>query len=138
MTRQYINELVTAYPSIREVWLFGSRANGTEHANSDWDYLVFGDDDRLLNVLCQDLSFNRPDIDLFIVATPTKAMKPWNDGDHKVLKLDDEPGSMAWHDDPPSATKTIYTQTKEFDPPTFEVDTQRVKAVLVYRRLMWD
>ena len=50
--------------------------------------------------------------------------------------MDDEPGSMAWHDDPPSTTETIYTQTKEFDPPTFEVDTQRVKAVLVYRRLM--
>ena len=27
---RYIEELVAAYPSIREVWLYGSRANGTE------------------------------------------------------------------------------------------------------------
>jgi hypothetical protein len=89
MTTQYIDELVAKYPSIREVWLFGSRANGTAHAGSDWDYLVFGGDDGLLNALCQDVCFKRPKIDLFIVATPTKAMKPWNGGDCKVLDLDD-------------------------------------------------
>jgi len=33
-----------------KVWLFGSRANGTSDQNSDWDFIVFGDDDLFLEV----------------------------------------------------------------------------------------
>ena len=32
------------------VWIFGSRANGTSNQNSDWDFIVFGDDELLSNV----------------------------------------------------------------------------------------
>jgi hypothetical protein len=133
MTTQYIAELTTAYPSIREVWLFGSRANGTERPDSDWDYLVFGDDDRLLGFLHMDTRFNVPYIDLMIVCWP-HAAKPWIDDRQKLLNLNDDPGNMAWHVEPRTATETTYIQTKEREPPSFEVDVRRVKALLVYRR----
>jgi predicted nucleotidyltransferase len=55
MTTQYVAELTATYPGIREVWLLGSRANGTATEASDWDYLVFLDDDRIFNALCRDL-----------------------------------------------------------------------------------
>lgn len=37
--------LLSAEPSTREVWLIGSRANGTATDESDWDLLVFMDED---------------------------------------------------------------------------------------------
>jgi hypothetical protein len=36
---------LAAEPSTREIWLFGSRANGTATEESDWDLLVFTDED---------------------------------------------------------------------------------------------
>lgn len=36
---------LAAEPSTREVWLIGSRANGTATDESDWDLLVFTDED---------------------------------------------------------------------------------------------
>jgi len=38
----YLEDLATCAPSIREIWLLGSRANGTATQDSDWDFLVFG------------------------------------------------------------------------------------------------
>jgi predicted nucleotidyltransferase len=47
MTGRYIRDLVAAYPAVKEVWLYGSRANGYADPDSDWDYLAFADDDTL-------------------------------------------------------------------------------------------
>jgi predicted nucleotidyltransferase len=40
--QQYVGELMAAYSEIESVWLFGSRANGTNRPESDWDLLAFG------------------------------------------------------------------------------------------------
>lgn len=37
----WLAEVVRRHPGIAEVWLIGSRANGTETPESDWDFLVF-------------------------------------------------------------------------------------------------
>ena len=41
---EYILELVASSPSIREAWLFGSRAAGSARPESDWDFLAFTDE----------------------------------------------------------------------------------------------
>jgi hypothetical protein len=134
VTQQYIDNLTTTYPVIREVWLFGSRANGRQRLDSDWDYIVFGDDARLLHTLHLDTRFNVPNIDLFFVAAPDIAAQPWTrPGErNKILNLNHSPGNMAWT--VLSATEASYIQSKDFDPPRFEVDVRTMKAVLAYRR----
>jgi predicted nucleotidyltransferase len=134
MTTEFINELTTAYPSIRKVWLLGSRANGTWHDGSDWDYLVFDDDIRDMNHLCQTHK-KRSDIDLlFVCADGDTALSPWPepDGHQKKLGLGDAPGGLNWRE--VSDTEASYMQTKERNPPEFAVDVSVVKAVLVFRR----
>ena len=135
MTAHYLRALVDAHPSIREIWLFGSRANGRARPESDWDYMVFSDDDRLLNCLHLDTQFDRPDIDLFIVAAPMVAMKPWAGERQKMLRLDDEPGNLNWK--VISATEVEYVETKGRGQPDLAdiaVDIRQARAELVYRR----
>lgn len=44
---EYCSHLTTVAPGIENIWLFGSRANGTANDESDWDLLVFGRGDVL-------------------------------------------------------------------------------------------
>ena len=37
----YVCRLVNTFPEITEVWLSGSRANGTANGNSDWDLIGY-------------------------------------------------------------------------------------------------
>jgi Polymerase beta, Nucleotidyltransferase len=50
MTTEYVSALVSAYSAIREVWLYGSRANETARPDSDWDYLAFADEATLVSL----------------------------------------------------------------------------------------
>ena len=78
MTTEYVAQIVSAYPAIREVWLYGSRANGTEKVDSDWDYLAFADDDTLSD-LSRDARFHRDEIDL--------VARPWPRHCHHLRSL---------------------------------------------------
>ena len=79
MTGNYVLKLVGAYPEISEVWLLGSRAQGTARSDSDWDYLVFGSH-RVLRSLRQRNGFNVPEVDLLVVYDGNNFSKPWRDG----------------------------------------------------------
>jgi hypothetical protein len=76
MSNEYVTALVSACPCIRQVWLMGSRANGTARPNSDWDYLIFGDD-TILNALRTDRKLHRPDVDLLVVYDADNFVEPW-------------------------------------------------------------
>jgi len=97
VTTQYVDRLIQSHPGIAEVWLFGSRADGTPKLNSDWDYMVFLSDQREFNGICQDRELDQPEIDLFVVVG-FRAMRPWSarDGQNKVLRLDASPEGMHW------------------------------------------
>ena len=41
--QNYVYQLISAYPRIKEIWLFGARANNWVHENSDWDFIVKSD-----------------------------------------------------------------------------------------------
>lgn len=97
VTDQYLDRLMRAHPGIAEVWLFGSRADGKLRADSDWDYMVFLNDQREFNEICQDRELNRPEVDLFVVIG-SRAIRPWpaRYGQNKVLLLDASPEGMHW------------------------------------------
>jgi len=104
---RYISELVAAYPSIREAWLFGSRANGYAKPESDWDFLAFADEPTL-TALRGDLRFHRPGIDLMIVTDGDQFESPWIEGsrvDHGELSKD-------WRWNRRSATTATYLAAK--------------------------
>lgn len=65
----YIKNLVTSFPAIREIWLFGSRANQTFMEESDWDLLAFADI-TVLESLQQCHQFHR---EIHIVNAPREA-----------------------------------------------------------------
>jgi hypothetical protein len=97
VTDQYLDRLIRAHRGIAEVWLFGSRAGGKPRADSDWDYMVFLNDQREFHAICQDRELNQSEIDLFVVIG-SRAMRPWpaQDGQNKVLLLDASPEGMNW------------------------------------------
>jgi hypothetical protein len=58
-------------------WLMGSRANNTHRPDSDWDYLVWANDERrLLDTLGQDSSFHDATVDLLVVIGDELFAKP--------------------------------------------------------------
>lgn len=80
----YLDRLTAVHPGISSVWLFGSRANGTSKANSDWDLLAFGDR-AILDAIRAGTTFRHPEIDLFIVYDGNRFENPWPDGDEAKL-----------------------------------------------------
>jgi predicted nucleotidyltransferase len=137
VTQQYVDELVRAYPSIREVWLLGSRANNCWTEKSDWDFLVFGDDIRVMNELCQ-VQRKRSDIDLlFVGADGDIAVSPWTEADdyRKTLGLGNSPGGLSWR--VVSDTEATYLEPADHKSEgLLDIATRfrPVKAALVYRR----
>ena len=74
--QSYISSLIKKYPTIREVWLFGSRANGTATPNSDWDLLAFSDSP-IRELLKNDLTVHRSGVDLLVICSQeSEAKKP--------------------------------------------------------------
>ena len=108
----YIAGLVAEYPNIREVWLFGSRANGSAKPESDWDFLAFADE-ATLAALRGDSRFRRDGIDLLIVTDNERFEAPWNNGTH--LKSGNLSKDWQWRTVSP--TKATYQAAKgDFDP----------------------
>jgi hypothetical protein len=136
VTQEYVVGLVGSYCHlIQSMWLFGSRANGRHRADSDWDYLLFADA-RLFSALGQAIRFHVANIDLFFVATPTQAMKPWNDADgyNKILNLADVPGGFAWRElSDIEATYNEHVARNPDDPNNMASDPKPAKAICVYR-----
>src|SRR3989338_2401762 len=83
----YVLTLVDKYPTVREVWLFGSQANGTATLDSDWDLLIFSESD-IFKLLKKDLTIQNEKVDLLVTfGQVAEAKKPW--GEEKSLNLDD-------------------------------------------------
>jgi hypothetical protein len=135
MTKQYVEKLVTAYPRISEVWLFGSRANDQARPDSDWDYLAFCDEARVMSVLHNDARFNDPNVDLMFVGPGLdEALKPWPraDGSWKTLGLGSAPGGINWK--VISDNEAQYIVYRDRRPGSVVTVPQLLKAALIYRR----
>jgi predicted nucleotidyltransferase len=81
MTDAFVAALTHSYSDVREVWLFGSRANGEANLNSDWDYWVFADT-ASLETLRADTELRRlstdANIDLFVIYDGDQFVNPWS------------------------------------------------------------
>ena len=56
----YVNKIATAHRNVAEVWLLGSRANGTAIASSDWDLFAFADE-ATFDALVKNHELHHPD-----------------------------------------------------------------------------
>lgn len=72
----WLDQLLVAYPAIREVWLIGSRANRSAHAGSDWDLVAFADE-ATSEAVEADSQWHRPDVDLLVVTDGNNFKRPW-------------------------------------------------------------
>lgn len=72
----YIKKLTSEYPEIQSIWLFGSRANNTSNNDSDWDLLIFANQN-ILNQLKQNKAYRHNNIDPLIVYDGNNFQSPW-------------------------------------------------------------
>jgi predicted nucleotidyltransferase len=102
--RAYVRKLATAHRNVREMWLLGSRANGSARPKSDWDILAFADEPTF-NALRDDQQLHHPDIDLLVVkSVDGRFEKPW--GRKKSGSLE------KWQWNRVSETDATYRSTK--------------------------
>jgi predicted nucleotidyltransferase len=105
--QDYILSLTQAFPSIKEIWLFGSRANDTFKDSSDWDLLVFADEE-VFNALQSCSSFNENYIDLLINYRGDDFTSPWGDPPKS--------GNLkTWEWEKITETDAVYTEAKCID-----------------------
>lgn len=83
--RKKIDELIAMYEGIREIWLFGSRANGTNKEDSDWDILIIADQ-HVLNLLEKEGSERYLTLDIMVVFDQDNFRGPWRRESDKAYK----------------------------------------------------
>jgi hypothetical protein len=126
VTDLYIHTLIRNHPGIKQVWRFGSRANGSAETSSDWDYLVFADRPTF-DAIASDQSSHNASIDLFIVYDGDSFEKPWPDGDRTKR------GSLSgWKWTPTPDGEATYCAKKERDGEEFRLDVWTAKAHRIY------
>ena len=74
----FLSRITATHPGIREIWLFGSRANGQARPNSNWNLFVFAGQDTLQR-LGESSRFRRADIQLLVVKDGDEFREPWGD-----------------------------------------------------------
>ena len=73
---EFVAQLVSRFPNIYEVWLIGSRANGTARPDSDWDLLVFGDSPVRAQISTAD-DLHRADVDCLVLIDDDRFISAW-------------------------------------------------------------
>jgi predicted nucleotidyltransferase len=119
----YVAMIAQRCPTLRSIWLFGSRANGTEHQGSDWDLLAFGDS-AALELLQSDRTLERPGLVDLLVAIGDEIFRPWIG---KELSLSRD---FQWC---ANGTLAYYTATKPVNGDEWNVKTRRLQA-----RQLWS
>jgi hypothetical protein len=125
----YVDALALAYPTVREIWLFGSRAAGVANSDSDWDFFVFADS-YVLGALALDQSFNRADTDVLVIYDGDHFREPWVDGDKGKA------GSLSgWEWKRTTDDEATYKATKASKEDDFYVEITTERAVRVWPQL---
>lgn len=101
---EYVRQLADACADVSEIWLYGSRANGTARAGSDWDLLVFGRDGAY-ECLAAASHLHREDVDCLVMRDADEFSNAWG----KKPKS----GSLSgWEWMQVSGTAAQYTEVK--------------------------
>lgn len=75
--RTYLETLISEHNSIDSIWFIGSRANGTNRIDSDWDFLIFADKETL-NSLKQSSSSRLKNVHVLVVYDENNFENPWS------------------------------------------------------------
>ena len=123
----YAKKLGTKFSGIRHVWLFGSRANATEMSDSDWDLMVFADE-QTFREMSAHLELKHPMIDLLVVKGEDEYAQPWPDVELKQGNL------TTWSWRPLSENEAEYLQTKEPQDGSgwYRSETSKKRAILLW------
>ena len=125
----YVRELASRHKGIREIWLFGSRANNTATETSDWDLLVIADRE-VLESLVND--YKEPDfVDLLVVYDRNNFEGPQKRESDGAVKR----GSLIsweWHQVGPEEAE--YKATKPVPGSSIHIDVKTLRAIRLYPR----
>jgi hypothetical protein len=114
----------------REVWLFGSRAAGSDRADSEYDYFAFADENTLHELTAAE-SLRCNCIDLLVVFDGDRFRSPWsNRGREKGGSLKDWDWCAS-----PDGTAT-YTAKTLAPGPDFSVDHVAARARQVFPHII--
>ena len=86
--KKYLNEITNIFQEIEEIWLFGSRVNKNAKEDSDWDILIYGNEN-VLRELKKAKIFQNDHIEILIVYDEDHFESPWrylNDEGKRVIK----------------------------------------------------
>jgi predicted nucleotidyltransferase len=97
----YISKLTHDHPGITELWLIGSRSNGTARPDSDWDLFAFADP-KTLRALQIASDHRRLDIDLLVIIDGNEFREPWGENPKKGWLTE-------WEWEKHSTTEASYT-----------------------------
>ena len=118
----YLASLIDRSNEITAIWLLGSRANGTGRIDSDWDLLIFGNE-QVLSELRSAEALNCRDFDVLVVYDGDRFESPWQRKD----------GSLSsWQWRKLSNKRAEYFATKPKDNDGFAVEINRQEAIRVW------
>lgn len=102
--RELVENISNSCPDIRAIWLIGSRANGTDNAFSDWDFIAFGSENSLeyLKVHCE---LHLDSVDFLVVLNNNDFRAAWGE-------LEKTGSVQEWQWVQKSAHLATYVQTK--------------------------
>src|SRR5580765_4555616 len=90
--------------NLQSIWILGSRANGSAHSASDWDFLAFGNANAL-DCLRKNPDLHKPNVDFLVVTNGDNFQNAWGDREKK--------GSLSsWEWTQKSDMEAEYTEAK--------------------------
>ncbi|MBK1683120.1 nucleotidyltransferase domain-containing protein [Rhodoferax fermentans] len=120
----FLRQVLEVGHDISSIWLFGSRANGTDTEKSDWDFIAFGSEGTLER-LQSATNLHRQDIDFMVVTNGIDFRNAWG----PRLKS----GSLkTWEWKILSEDLCEYMQSKEKAGHDFDVECTTKKAIRVW------
>lgn len=107
MITEYIEKLREKSDEISSVWLFGSRANDTSTEKSDWDLMVFANENSL-EKLKNSPELKNEVIDVLVVYDDENFIEPW----HESGKRYKSGNLVSWSWEQVTESEAIYTANK--------------------------
>ena len=126
-TQFYIEQLAVVSPQLASIWLIGSRANGTNTAISDWDFIAFGSE-QTIAYLRQTKHLHRDNTDFLIVTNGDDFQAAWGE-------LDKTGSLKEWQWKQLTDTEAEYMQSKWVEHEDgSSVKTTQSRAIKVWPR----
>jgi predicted nucleotidyltransferase len=104
LMEEYVQAVASRCPSLKSVWLVGSRVDGSHSAASDWDFLAFGDPSTL-ECLRHATDLHRSNVDFLVVTDGDQFQNAWG--------IKEKTGSLKlWEWDEKSRNEAEYMGSK--------------------------